>query len=98
MSCGSDQEVPFEGLRISLILQNGIMRYFSFNTLLEVNELMRTLIGFEIGVLLGLSPIAITIGEFGLLTGVFKPPLHKLFSSDEYEFFWTHKGVKIIIE
>ena len=40
---------------------------------------MSTLIGFELGVLLCISPIAITIGEFGLLTGGFKPPLHELF-------------------
>ena len=86
MRCGSDQEAPFESLKIPLILKNGIVGYFSLDTLLEGKELVSTLVGFGPGFLLGISPIAIAIaiaiGEFGLLAGVVKPPLHKLFSGD----------------
>ena len=60
--------------------------------------MVSTLVGFGPGVLLGMSPIPIAIGEFGLLAGVFKPPLHKLFSGDVVEFFWTHKRVRVIVE
>ena len=63
MSGGSDKKIPFEGLKVFLILENGVVRYFSFDALLEGKELMGTLVGFRSGVLLGISPRSNSIGE-----------------------------------
>ena len=57
------QEVSYEGLNIPFIIQDGIMSYFFFNTLLEVNELMSTLIGFGVGVLLGYPLLPLPLGN-----------------------------------
>ena len=75
-------------LKIPLILKNSIVGYFSLDTLLEGKELVSTLVGFRPGGLLGISPIPIAVGEFGLLAGVFKPPLHKMFSG----YVWNSSG------
>ena len=87
MCCGCDLEVPFEGFKVPFILQNGVVRHFSFDTLLKVEELLGDLLLFRPGVLLGISFTSTPIGEFGLLTGLLKSPLHKLFPGDELKFF-----------
>ena len=53
MCSGCDQKISFESFKILLIVEEGVLGYVAFVTLLEGKELIGTLIGLVPGVLLG---------------------------------------------
>ena len=79
MCCGCDQEISFEGFKIFLIIEYGVLRYFPLDAFLESMELVCILIGFIPGVLLGLSLISCTRYGACVLIGIFNSPCHGVF-------------------